>query len=76
MIPCRDVVDRLWAYLDGDLGEAESCLVEEHLRLCVQCCGEAAFAEELRSVLADRSRPAMPGEAQRLLETFIDGLDA
>lgn len=75
MIRCREVVERLWTYLDGDLGEADRRAIEEHLRLCVRCCGETAFAKEIRDVLATRSRPEMPGDAQSLLEQFIEELD-
>ncbi|MCH7231649.1 zf-HC2 domain-containing protein [Glycomyces sp. L485] len=76
MIRCREVVERLWTYLDGDLEEADRLAIEEHLRLCVRCCGETAFAKEIRNTLATRSRPKMPDDVQRLLEQFIEGLDA
>ncbi|WP_198586870.1 anti-sigma factor family protein [Glycomyces xiaoerkulensis] len=75
MIRCRDVVERLWAYLDGELDETDHRAIEEHLRLCVRCCGETEFADELRGVLATRSRPEMPTDVKDVLEEFIDGLD-
>jgi anti-sigma factor (TIGR02949 family) len=76
VIGCRDAVERMWAYLDGDLGEADHRSVEEHLVFCLRCCGELEFAREVRQVLATRSAVALPEDVQHRLEELIDRLDA
>lgn len=76
VIRCREAVERLWAYLDDELDEADHRAVEEHLRFCLRCCGEVMFAREVRQVLATRSRPNVPGDVRERLEGFIDQLEA
>ncbi len=50
---CRDAVSRLWDYLDGTLTGLELTELEAHLAFCLRCCGELAFARELRERLRD-----------------------
>ncbi len=71
---CREAVQRLWAYLDEDLDTLDHAAVEAHLQFCLRCCGELAFAREVRAVLA-HSQPALPPGAHERLEAFIDRLD-
>lgn len=71
---CREAVERLWAYLDEDLDSIDHETVEAHLKLCLRCCGELAFAREVRAALAG-SRPAIPDDVHGRLEAFIDTLD-
>lgn len=75
VIRCREAVERLWAYLDDELDEADHRAVEEHLRFCLRCCGEVEFAREVRQVLAARTRPELPRDVRDRLERFIDGLE-
>ena len=72
---CREAIERLWAYLDDDLEAIDHEAVETHLEFCLRCCGELAFAREVRAALA-RSHPPMPGDSHQRLEAFIDALDA
>lgn len=72
---CRDAVQRLWAYLDDELDDVDHEAVENHLRFCLRCCGELAFSREVRQFLAIRAETAVPEDAQRRLEDFIDQLD-
>ena len=74
LMKCHEAIRNLWVYLDGELSESEQEKVDEHLEHCLRCCGEVAFAKEIRGVLATRSRPALPGEVQQRLEGFIDSL--
>lgn len=74
-LACKEAVERLWAYLDHELDEADGKAVEQHLSFCLQCCGELEFAREVRSLLAGTSRPEMPETTRQHLEAFIDSLD-
>jgi anti-sigma factor RsiW len=75
VIGCRDAVERLWTYLDDELDETDRQAVDEHLAFCLRCCGEVAFARELRRTLAVRSEPALPDDVRRRLEGFIGCLE-
>lgn len=73
---CKEAIERLWAYLDHELGEADGHAVEEHLSFCMRCCGELEFAREIRKMLAGAGdSTAMPDASRRHLEAFIDRLE-
>ena len=68
---CREVLERLSDYLDGDLGPAEVARVQDHVRGCDWCerfGGEfARQVAELRKELA-LPPPLDPERARRLHE--------
>jgi anti-sigma factor (TIGR02949 family) len=71
VISCAEAVRQLWDYLDGVVGRAQSAAIEEHLSLCRRCCGEAEFAAELRTFLADHADDDIPPKVRaRLLATL------
>jgi anti-sigma factor (TIGR02949 family) len=72
MISCSDAVRQLWEYLEGELADRDRDKVDEHLRACLRCCGEAEFADELRKFLAAHGQDdALPEDVrQRLLESL------
>jgi anti-sigma factor (TIGR02949 family) len=72
MISCSDAVRQLWEYLEGELDDRQRDKVDEHLRACLRCCGEAEFADELRKFLAAHGQDdALPEDVrQRLLESL------
>ncbi len=82
---CSDILDRLDAWIDGDLGESEAALVEAHIDRCASCRAARQVAEEvaveLRS-LPDFKVPERVLRAVRTrvrptlwerLKTFLDG---
>ena len=76
MISCAEAVRLLWEYLDGVAGQAQSAAIEEHLRLCRRCCGEAEFAAELRTFLAAHADDDIPPQVQeRLLGALAQMVD-
>jgi len=74
-IGCQDAIRRLWQYLDDELENVDQQAVEEHLAFCRRCCGELAFAKELRRTLT-RSEVDLPVDVQERLDDFIDDLDS
>ena len=71
---CEAVVRRLWAYLDGALGDAELRAVDAHLAECVHCPPHFAFERAfLRAVAAARVEH---GEPARLRARVLDALAA
>lgn len=75
MITCSEAVRQLWDYLDGLVEGTAREAVEEHLNFCRRCCGEVAFAEELRRFLAEHAREddELPDEVRvRLLATLAE----
>ena len=73
-IGCHEAVAHLWEMLDGQLDELDQYLLDRHLAWCLRCCGELAFAREVRGLLRERSGVAIPDAALSRLESFIDDL--
>lgn len=71
---CREAIERLWVYLDDELDEVDHRAIEEHLTFCLRCCGELAFAREVRTALSSSAVPP-PADVQDRLEAFIEQLD-
>jgi anti-sigma factor (TIGR02949 family) len=74
-IGCRQAVQQLWEYLDQELEEIDRQAVDAHLAFCRRCCGELAFAKELRSLLRTTGDPDLPTQIDDRLQGFIDDLD-
>lgn len=72
---CAEAVERLWGLLDDSLDRADRDAVEQHLALCLRCCGELAFGEELQRLLRERTGGELPADARDRLEQLIDELD-
>lgn len=70
---CRDMLDELDTYLDGECGEGLEEKVREHLEDCPPCLDRADFLRELRSLIAAKCRePAPSGLLDRVLEGLQD----
>lgn len=46
---CRDRVDQMFEWIDGELTPAQARIIEQHLATC-DCCG--GLAEDLRRAIA------------------------
>ena len=75
MMTCSEAVQRLWAYLEDEVSPQERVQVEDHLAFCRRCCGEVAFAEELRNVLAAAREVDLPAGVEARLTSVLDDLD-
>jgi anti-sigma factor (TIGR02949 family) len=73
-IGCGEAVRQLWEFLDDGLDEADHRQVEAHLAWCLRCCGEVAFARELRGLLRTRTGVTLPDDVRYRMERFIDVL--
>jgi len=69
---CREAIQRLWDYLDGDLSAEERQAVDDHLAFCLRCCGELEFSRELRGMLDRTGQAAMPDDVKVRLEHLLD----
>jgi mycothiol system anti-sigma-R factor len=62
---CREALDRLYGFLDGELTEERRVEIQEHLRTCLPCLEAFDFEAELKHLIASRCRDDVP-EALRL----------
>lgn len=74
MISCTDATRQLWEYLEGSVAEEDRKHIEEHLALCLKCCGAAEFARELSNLLASHGSEDLPPDVQGRLAGFLEDL--
>lgn len=76
MITCAEAVKKFWQYLDDDLAPKQRQLVDEHLGICRQCCGELEFAKVLQGVLDDqRAIEELPAEVRERMQRLVRNLE-
>jgi mycothiol system anti-sigma-R factor len=70
-IECRETVERLYHFLDGELDEQLRVRIEVHLKGCPPCGDIVAFEASLRRVVAARCRENLPDELrERIAEAL------
>jgi anti-sigma factor (TIGR02949 family) len=71
-VNCQETVDRLWAYLDGELTPEGAAGVRAHLDACTRCCPchdfHRAFLEFMK---AHARQPLPPGLRRRVFEQLL-----
>lgn len=75
---CREVLDVLYEYLDGELTPPRAAAVREHLRACAGCFGLSRFEDNFLRFLEARARARYAPDAlrRRILERLLrDPLD-
>jgi mycothiol system anti-sigma-R factor len=48
---CREVLDRLYEYLDGELTPIDTARIRQHLEECSPCLNEYGLEEAFRALL-------------------------
>ncbi len=60
---CEDALERLEAFLDGELPQDDLGDIEQHLADCYPCTDRASFEEQLRAIVrrgcTDQAPPAL-----------------
>jgi mycothiol system anti-sigma-R factor len=57
---CREALNRLYHYLDGELTESRRRQIKEHLDSCMPCLEAFDFEAELKLLIARRCRDEVP----------------
>jgi anti-sigma factor (TIGR02949 family) len=67
MLSCREVIEHLWDYLDGELPPERMQEIAEHLAECGRCYPQCQFEFAFLEALA-RSPQTMPRPSKELVE--------
>lgn len=62
---CREVLQRLYHYLDGELTDESRADIQQHLEDCSPCVEAFGFEKDLRRVIAQRCRDVPPPDLRR-----------
>ncbi|MDQ6910678.1 MAG: mycothiol system anti-sigma-R factor [Actinomycetota bacterium] len=72
---CREAVELLYHYIDGELTEERRVLISHHLDDCPPCMKAFDFEAELRIVVSQRCRDRVPESLQDRIARALAGLD-
>ncbi|HEV2377382.1 MAG TPA: mycothiol system anti-sigma-R factor [Streptosporangiaceae bacterium] len=62
-VPCTEVLDRVYAYLDRELGEGDCAKIRQHLDECGPCLREYGLEEVVKQLVHKHcGHDAVPGE--------------
>jgi anti-sigma factor (TIGR02949 family) len=72
MMPCGQVMERLWAFIDGELPADEEQAVREHLEICGRCFPQydwnRAYTRFMHNAAARMTNTAL---RRRVFETLL-----
>ncbi len=51
-LPCTEVLERVYVYLDGEIGPEEQHLIREHLDECTPCLRQYGLDQAVKSLVA------------------------
>lgn len=71
-LSCEEVMEQLFAYLDGELGEGAHADIEHHLEACRGCFSRVEFERRLKARLAETGRVPAPESLRERLRTMIE----
>lgn len=57
---CKESLEELYQFLDGELTEERRAHIREHLEACPPCFEAFDFEAELKQVVANRCRESVP----------------
>lgn len=64
-MPCGQVVERLWEYIDGELDGEATARIWDHLRLCERCFPHYDFQRAFQVFLRRHDRSPVPAELRQ-----------
>jgi anti-sigma factor (TIGR02949 family) len=75
IVTCRGALARLYEYIDGELGSADTRAVKLHLKICRACSKRFRFEEQLLADIREKSRTAaMPETLRQRIESTLGEL--
>ena len=73
-IGCKEALERLYEYLDGELTPGSAEEVRRHVEVCDACYPEVKFTTEFRDALhrAARGQPASPDGLRQKIGQLLE----
>ncbi|MGH7501840.1 MAG: anti-sigma factor family protein [Longimicrobiales bacterium] len=62
---CREAIEQLWAYIDGELPADDATLVHDHLEACTACYPHYDFQRAFCTYLRTRTPSDTPAGLRR-----------
>ncbi|WP_299314279.1 anti-sigma factor family protein [uncultured Halomonas sp.] len=73
---CEEVIERLFDYLDRELGARQAEEIERHLARCRDCFSRAEFERRLRAMVEASGTVKAPPRLHRRIRHLLDQFDS
>ncbi|MBI2844656.1 MAG: zf-HC2 domain-containing protein [Armatimonadetes bacterium] len=71
-LTCRQAQEKLFDYLDREIGERDRQRVEEHLAMCEACTRRFGFERKLLDQIREKAgRQGLPSDVKRRLAAML-----
>lgn len=73
MMPCDQVIARLWEYLDGELPDRQAAGIRAHLAMCARCFPQYDFDRAFLTLLERHRSVPVPGALrERVFQAVLE----
>jgi mycothiol system anti-sigma-R factor len=72
MLSCEQVLQEIWAFLDGELNEADLVHFRQHIELCRSCFSRIEFEKTLRISIRSKTNHICPEKLKQRVQKFLD----
>lgn len=73
---CGDLAERIERFLDGELDEAQTAQLREHMASCYPCAEELELRDQIRALVRQGcEQPAPPDLVARIRARLVDVTD-
>lgn len=69
---CEEVIEQLFAYLDGELTDKHLHAIDQHLGRCRECFSRAEFERRLRARVNATAQVQAPERLRRRINDILD----
>ena len=73
-IPCSEVLDRIYEYLDGELNRERAHVIKEHLEECSPCLAEFGLEEAVKSIVKRSCSDPAPADLRSKVMRRIEAV--
>ncbi|MDH5772058.1 MAG: mycothiol system anti-sigma-R factor [Rhodospirillaceae bacterium] len=70
-LDCKEVVKKIFEYLDGELDEHTHADIEHHMDHCRSCFSRAEFEAELKNKVKNNAEEKAPDELKNRIDKLI-----
>lgn len=68
---CKEVLSKLYAYLDQEVDAPTEADIEEHLHDCRECFSRAEFEKRLKQKVSEAGSAKTPEDVKKRLQSLI-----